>query len=77
MLEYMSSFLIKKEISKCSLLKALLETAVFKQWGNATPGKSEEDTQTRQVQVQTAGWLGWGLGSPYKEAAILLNSGKF
>ena len=71
----MSSFLIKKKkIPKCFLLQALGDSG-FQAVGECHP-REEEDIQTRQVQVLTAGWLGWGLGSPDKEAAILLNSGK-
>lgn len=47
----------------------------FQAVGECHP-REEEDIQTGQIQVQTAGWLGWGLGSPDEEAAILLNSGK-
>lgn len=72
MLEHMSSFLIKKrkKILKCSLLKALLETVVFKQWGNATPGESEEDTQTdkyksRQLDGRDGGCIAHIQRQPY------------
>ena len=76
MLEHMSSFLIKKKNPQMFFAESSVGDSGFQAWGNATPGESEEDRQTDR-QVQTAGWLGWGLGSPYTEAAILLNSGKF
>lgn len=49
----------------------------FQAVGECHPRGVRRGHTDRQVQVQTAGWPGWGLHSPYTEAAILLNSGKF
>ena len=71
MLEHMSSFLIKKKkkIPKCSLLKALLETVVFKHGGMPPQGSQKRtDRQTdksRQLDGQGGGWVARIQRQPY------------